>query len=341
MRALLFKSEERFEAFKKRLEELDVEVIVEDFEGQSWLNIDFSKIDIVIYFSSFKYSSNHPLSLQAVYDNLAFIYRQNPKIAMFPDPKGIHYYNDKYRQFLFLSTHGYPIPDTMPLQNRKDLDIVEKTFGYPVVIKNRYGAGGGSVFRAFDRKQLETFYNISTLNLYNYGALKYFIRLVCKRSFFYHLIKAKKCVYPLLSSPLIAQRFIKIDRDLKTVVGDGKVVEAHWRHQAHEQQWKVNIDDGGIGVWGHVPDEPIEISIRLAEELKTRWLNLDMLVSKGKFLITEFSPVWHHYAYKEKDSFVYKEDYNIEMPLKMALDLELIVVQSLVKAAKEILHDRV
>ena len=62
----------------------------------------------------------------------------------------------------------------------------------------------------------------------------------------YHLIKAKKMSYPFLSQPLLAQKYIEMDCDLKTVVGNYKVVEAHWRHQAHEKQWKVNIDDGGI-----------------------------------------------------------------------------------------------
>lgn len=339
MKAVLFKSDERFEAFGKRLREAGVEVILADFENRDWIKIDYAKVDIVIYFSTFKYTSNHPLALQAVNDNLIFIYRQNPQICMFPDPNGIHYYNDKYRQFLFLSAHGYPIPDTIPLLAKKDILKAEKEFGYPMVVKNRYGAGGGSVFRAFDRKQLEGFYNVSTLNFYNWGAVKYFYGMLSKRRFYYSLIKEKKCVYPFLSPPLIAQRFIKIDRDLKTVVGDGKVVESHWRRQAHAQQWKVNIDDGGIGIWGYVPEEPLELSIRLAKDLNTRWLNLDLLISEGKFLITEFSPVWHHYAYREKKSFVYQDDYNLEMPLEKALDLEWIIVQSLVKAVKEKKHE--
>lgn len=334
MKAVLFKSDERYEAFYRRLAESGVAVIEADFGNSDWIHMDYRQVDIVIYFSSFKYTSNHPLALQAVYDNLSFIHRQNPQICMFPDPNGIPYYNDKYRQYLFLSTHGYPIPDTIPLLSRQDIMRAEKVFGYPMVVKNRYGAGGGSVFRAFNRKDLETFYNISTLNLFNTGALKYFWSILTQRRFYYNLIKAKRCIYPFLSPPLIAQRFIKIDRDLKTVVGDGKVVESHWRQQAHPQQWKVNIDDGGIGIWSHVPPEPIQLSERLAGELNTRWLNLDLLISNGRFLITEFSPVWHHYAYREKESFIYKDDYNIEMPLETSLDLELIIVQSLVRAAK-------
>ena len=141
-------------------------------------------------------------------------------------------------------------------------------------------------------------------------------------------------IYPFFSPPLLAQKYVKIDRDLKTVVGDCQVVEAHWRHQAHEKQWKVNIDDGGIGVWGEVPQIALDLSIRLAKELNASWINLDLIMSDGQFLITEFSPVWHHYAYKEKPSFVYQDDYNIEMPLEISLDLERIIVESLISAVE-------
>lgn len=334
MKAVLFKSDERFDAFRKKFEEYNVDYELLDFAEQDWINYNYNEVDIVIYYSSFKYSSNHPLALQEVYDNLIFLHHEYPHLCIFPDPNGIHYYNDKYRQFLFLSTHGFPMPETIPLFSKSALEIAEKRLGYPMILKNRYGAGGGSVFRVFNRKQLTQLYNLSTLNLFNVGAVSHFFQMMRKRIFFYQLIKQKRCLYPFLSPPLMAQKYIKIDRDLKTVVGDGKVVEAHWRHQANPEQWKVNIDDGGIGVWAHIPEEPLNISIRLAKELNTRWLNLDMLTDGQDFYITEFSPVWHHYAYKEKPSFVYKDDYNIDIPLEVSLDLERILVESLIAAAK-------
>ena len=141
--------------------------------------------------------------------------------------------------------------------------------------------------------------------------------------------------YPFLSPPLLAQKFISIDRDLRVVVGDGKVVEAHWRIQANESQWKVNIDAGGIGEWSEIPQEIIDLSEKLAENLNTSWVALDIIEGGGKYLITEFSPVWHHYAYKEKPTFVYKDDYNIGVPLEISLDLERIIVESLVNAVKK------
>lgn len=332
-RAVLFKSKERFAAFQKKLDEYGVNTTVLNFKTHDWLEYDYSEIDFVIYYPSFEYSSNHPLALHDVYDNLMYIHSEYPNIKLFPDPNIIKYYNDKYRQFLFLSKHTYPIPETVPLLSEASLDIAERQLGFPMVIKNRYGAGGNSVFRVADRKELQKLYNISTLNLFNSGAVRYFGEMISKRIFYYHLIKEKRSQYPFLSPPLLAQKYVKIDRDLKTVTGNGRVVEGHWRIQSDESMWKMNIDGGGTGVWSEIPQEAIDLSISLARDLKTTWLNIDMIISNGKFLITEFSPVWHHYAYQEKPSFVYKDDYNLD-PLEISLDLERIIVESLIERVK-------
>jgi len=334
LKAVLFKSEERFASFQKKLSEFGIDYTVLDFENHEWIEFDYSDIDFVIYYPYFRYSSNHPLALQEVYDNLTFIYSEYPNIKFYPDPKIIKYYNDKYKQYLVLKTHGYPIPETIPLLSDESVDLADKKLGYPMVLKNRYGAGGGSVFRVFNKKELQKYYELSRLNLFNLGSAKHFGSMLSKRIFYYHLIKEKKAPYPFLSPPLLAQKFVKLDRDLKTVVGNYKVVEAHWRIQADEAMWKVNIDGGGIGEWSKIPQEALDLSVRLAKDLKASWINLDIITSNGKYLITEFSPVWHHYAYKEKPSFVYKEDYNIDIPLEMSLDLEKIIAESLINSVK-------
>jgi hypothetical protein len=331
-KAVLFKSEERFSSFQKKLEEYGVDYKLLDFEKNDWINFDYSKIDFIIYYPTFKYSSNHPLALHEVHDNIVFIHSRYPHIRMFPDPKIVKYYNDKYRQYLFLSSNGHPIPDTIPLLSSESVDLAHEKLGYPMVIKNRYGAGGGAVFLVFNKKELNEYFNLSKLNLFNLGSAKYFLNMLTKRIFYYWLVKGKNMIYPFLSPPLLAQKFIKIDRDLKTVVGNCKVVEAHWRIKANDDMWKVNIDGGGIGEWSKIPDEAIDLSIKLAKDLKASWINLDIISSDGKFLITEFSPVWHHYAYKEKPSFVYKENYNIDVPLEVSLDLERIIIESLINS---------
>lgn len=335
IKAVLFRSQERFYSFQKKLAEYHIDYTVLDFEKHDWLHFDFSNIDLLIYYPLFNFSSNHPLALYKVYDNIAFLHEMHPHLKIYPDPKIIKYYNDKYRQYLFLVARGYPIPKTYSLFSEESVALADKKLGYPMVIKNRFGAGGGSVFRVFNKKELIKYYRLSKMSFFNISSAKHFAAMFTRRLFYYQLVKAKRAYYPFLSAPLLAQQFVKIDRDLKTVVGDYEIVEAHWRLQANEAMWKMNIDGGGIGVWGKVPKEAIDISISLAKDLQANWLNIDLIRSNGDFLITEFSPVWHHYAYEEKPSFVYEADYNIDIPLEVSLDLERIIIESLINAVKK------
>jgi len=216
------------------------------------------------------------------------------------------------------------------LLSKRSVEIADQALGFPMVIKNRYGAGGLAVFKVNNKKELKLYYDLSQSDFFHFGAIKYYARILSRRIFYYTLIKARQMMYPFLSPPLLAQKFIKIDRDLKTVVGNYKVVEGHWRLQASQDQWKVNIDAGGIGLWSHIPQEATSLSERLARELGTLWLNVDLMKSNDEFLISEFSPVWHHYGYKEKPSFIYKDDYNVDTPLDISLDLERIIIESLI-----------
>jgi len=332
LKVALFKSDNRFDSFQAKIKEYQLDCQVFDFRDIAWLEADFDSFDIVIYFPTFNFSSNHPLALSAVYDQFMFLKNQYPHLIMFPDPNVVHYYNDKHRQYLFLEKNGFPIPPTLPLYSEKMVAGAARKIGFPMVLKNRYGAGGDFVFKVNNESELREFYRLSKLDLYSLSALKFFLKKLTRREFYYSLIKAREVDYPFFSFPVLAQKFISMERDLKTVIGDYQIVEGHWRQQVDEKMWKVNIDGGGIGEWSYIDREAIELSEKLARRLCARWLNIDLVVSEGKFLITEFSPVWHHYKYKEKPSFVYKDDYNIDMPLEKSLDLEAIILDSLIKA---------
>jgi len=321
---------ERFDSFLSTLRHYGIDPVVLSFDGQEWIDFDYSSVDFLIFYSSFAFSSHHPLALWRVYDNLEHIHRACPDLVIYPDPALIYFYNDKYRQHLFLKSRGFPIPETVPLLSPSSVELAHERLGYPMVVKNRYGAGGGAVFLVRDRTELESYYRISQLDFMHPGALSYLFRMLKQRMFYYNLLKERKMTYPFLSPPLLAQKYITTDRDLKTVVGDGKVVEGHWRFQASRDQWKVNIDGGGIGRWSYIPSHALEVSERLARELQASWINLDLMPQGEGFLISEFSPVWHHYAFGEKSTFVYDDDYNIDPPLSISLDLERIIVESLI-----------
>ena len=335
LKAVLIKSPYRFERFQKKLEEFGVDVKILDFSEQDWLSYDYSTTDFLIHYPVFNHSSNHPQALQEVYDNITFLNETWPHMKMYPDPGTVKYYNDKYRQFLFLKHHNYPVPETVPLFSEKSVDEASKKLGFPLVLKNRYGAGGGQVFKVDSKEELLGYYRMSKMNLFNAPFFKHFFKkMMGKRIFYYWLIKGKNTLYPFFSTPLLAQKFLHIDKDLKTVTGHNKVVEAHWRYQADKTMWKMNIDGGGTGVWEYVPKDAMDLSLRLAKDLNATWLNIDLMQCDGKFLISEFSPVWHHYGYKENPSFIYRDNYNIDMPLEKSLDLEQIIVESLVNATQ-------
>ncbi len=179
-----------------------------------------------------------------------------------------------------------------------------------------------------NKKELLSLYKQSNMDIFSFDMFIKAIKKIASRDWLWGAIRNKRVPYPFISYPLLAQEFVAHDSDLKTVIGNNKVVEAHWRRNADADMWKMNIDGGGIGEWSYVPNEPIELSEKLSTLLSTRWLNIDFMVSGDKYWISEFSPVWHHYRYKEKDSFVYKDDYNISMPLEKSLQLEKIIIES-------------
>jgi len=124
-KAILFKSKERFSAFHKKLLDYHVDTTILDFETHEWIDFDYKDIDFIIYYPSFKYSSSHPLALNDVYDNLLYLHSEYPDISFYPDPNCIKYYNDKYRQFLYLNKYDYPIPETIPILSETSLDLAE------------------------------------------------------------------------------------------------------------------------------------------------------------------------------------------------------------------------
>jgi glutathione synthase/RimK-type ligase-like ATP-grasp enzyme len=335
LHAALVKSDERFETFERELRERRIHTEVIDLSQPNWIERDFGKIDFLIYFPSFQFSANHPQAVSHVVDFVKFMNSRYPSIQMFPDPAIIDYYNDKYRQYLFLKNRNLPVPYTIPLVSPTAVEHAHDRLGYPMILKNRHGAGGDSVFKIHSRKQLLSYYRLSTLDFWNLPALKHLFVNVCQRSFYYHLVKRHKLGYPFFSSPLLAQELVDCSRDVRVVTCGSHIVEAHWRIQASPTMWKVNIDAGGIGEWSAIPREVLELSIRAVEELgASGWLALDVLQGKDRYLITEFSPVWHHYSYKEKQSFAYKADYNIKVPLEKALNLEKMVVDWFVQRAE-------
>jgi len=334
VRALVVHSERRFRAFVDAFARVGVEAEELDLSDPEWLTKDYKSFDVVVFYPQFRFTSSSPHALWEVKDCFRhLVSRCGPDTVFYPDPNLIDFYNDKYKQFLFLKSSGLPIPDTIALTSPESLDIAIETFGFPLVLKSRYGAGGDTVSIVTSNEQALAQFDASRMNFTNPRAAMAVAKQLFSREFWYYALKVRQMRYPLPSWPLIAQRFYDIRRDLKTVVGDGRVVEAHWRRPANKAMWKMNIDAGAVGEWSFVPPEPIEVSEKLAALLQANWLNTDLLETSQGFLIGEFSPVWHHYKYREHPKFVYADDYNLPLSAEAAANLEELIVESLTKQA--------
>ncbi|MDE6401090.1 MAG: hypothetical protein K2L54_00580, partial [Clostridiales bacterium] len=101
-------------------------------------------------------------------------------VRLFNSAAAIEACDDKMTTHILLSNNGIAMPNTLaaPLCYYPDapidlnaLNIAEKAFGYPMVVKLVYGSMGKSVFKADDRTALETLEN--ELKLYPHLFQKY------------------------------------------------------------------------------------------------------------------------------------------------------------------------
>lgn len=331
-RAVLFKSATRFEAFLAELERAGCDVTVLDFGAQEWRNFDFGSCDILVYFPHFQHSSNHPLALRWVVDDLAWMAKSHPHLRIFPDPRLFEYYGDKYHQYRHFMACNLPIPETYAVENEAQARDAAHRLGWPLIVKNRFGAGGDHVYKVANVAELLRLVEVARMEWSHPGSAWFQASRFFRRQFFRALKTGRQAEYPFMSLPLLVQKYCPHDRDLKVVMHGKRVIEAHWRENHAPGQWKMNIDGGGAGIWSHVPDAALEIAERLAGSLKSGWLNIDLIPLGESFLISEFSPVWHHYRVGERSSFRYESSYNLDLSWRDSENLERMIVESLVKA---------
>jgi hypothetical protein len=331
MRAVLFRSLRRFDSFHQELLRAGCSVDVLDFTDQAWRSYDFANAQIVIYFPHFQHTSNHPLALRWANDDLAWIANKFLHLRVFPDPGQLLYYGDKYRQHRHFLEHRLPVPETHAVESPEQALEVAARLGWPLIVKNRFGAGGDYVARIESESALLDWIALPGLQWSRWGARWLQARRVFRRQFIRALRAGRDAEYPFLSQPLLLQKFCPHDRDMKVVMYGTRPIEAHWRISGANSSWKMNIDGGGIGVWSHIPEAALEVSRKLAVSLGSRWLNIDLIPQGDDFLISEFSPVWHHYRVNEMPGFQYDSSYNLELSWDESENLERLIVESLVK----------
>lgn len=172
---------------------------------------------------------------------------------------GVHVFNradvietvrDKLHTHQVLSESGIDTPDTMLAKFPVNVDLIEETIGFPVVVKTLNGALGIGVF------------------------------LIESRSAFLDLIELVGETNPNIQ--LIFQKFVAVSkgRDLRLFVVDGEVI-ASMERRAKDGGFKANYSSGA-SVHKFIPDEAaIKIALRTAEVLEIDIGGIDLLFKEG------------------------------------------------------------
>lgn len=177
-------------------------------------------------------------------------------VTVFNNASTIEMVADKLHTHQVLAESKFPTPLTMLAKFPVDLDLIENTLGFPVIVKTLQGVNGSGVFLIHDRKS------------------------------FQDLMSLVSEAQPNLL--LIFQKFIanSVGRDLRLFVVDGEVVAAMER-RAKEGDFKANYSQGG-SVQEFVPDEEAKrLAIEVSKTLNIQVAGIDLLFTENGYTICE------------------------------------------------------
>ncbi len=163
---------------------------------------------------------------------------------------------DKLHTHQVLAENKIPTPTTMLAKFPVDIDLIERTIGFPVVVKTLLGSNGSGVF------------------------------LIENAEAFHDLMELVGETNPNIQ--LIFQQFISRSkgRDLRLFVVEGEVIAAMER-RAREGGFKANYSSGG-SVHAFEPDEEARrLAIKTAEILDIQVAGVDLLFTDAGYTICE------------------------------------------------------
>jgi gamma-F420-2:alpha-L-glutamate ligase len=155
-----------------------------------------------------------------------------------------------------LAESGLPTPDTMLAKFPINVELVEETLGFPLIVKTLHGALGSGVFLIENQK-----------------------------SFNYLMTLVQETQPNIL---LIFQKFIASSRgrDLRVLVVEGKVVAAMQRI-AKAGDFKANFSQGGTVEEFKIDKKAEKIAIETAKALNIQVAGIDLLFTDDGYTICE------------------------------------------------------
>lgn len=163
---------------------------------------------------------------------------------------------DKLHTHQVLAENAMPTPTTMLAKFPVDIELIERTIGFPVVVKTLLGSNGTGVFL-----------------IEHAGAFNDLMELIGETN-------------PNIQ--LIFQKFVANSkgRDLRLFVVDGEVIAAMER-RARSGGFKANFSAGGT-VKQFIPDEEARaLAVRTADVLDIQVAGIDLLFTEDGYTICE------------------------------------------------------
>ncbi len=181
-------------------------------------------------------------------------------VRLFNSSRAISVCDDKMLTHIALAEHGIPMPDTLPgalcytpdaLIPDESIKAVTDTLGLPLVVKESYGSLGKGVYLVKDDTELRA------------------------------AMEKLKCM-PHMFQKYISESFGK---DVRIIVIGGKYLCAMMRKS--EDDFRSNIELGGVGIKITPPDEYIEIAEKASKILGLDYCGIDILIGKNGGLVCE------------------------------------------------------
>lgn len=194
-------------------------------------------------------------------DKYASALLEKSGLRLFNSHAAVRVCDDKMETHLALSGHGIPMPPTIPgllcynaeaQVSAENIDFLERTFGYPVVVKRSYGSLGKGVYKADNRLELEA------------------------------LCEKLKC------TPHLFQKFISSSagKDVRVIVIGGKAVASMQRRS--DTDFRSNLELGGTAKPVEIDDCLRDMCQRTAKILNLDYCGIDVLYGEnGGYLVCE------------------------------------------------------
>ena len=163
---------------------------------------------------------------------------------------------DKLYSQQILGQSNLPVPKTLLVKHPIDVEFVEKSLNYPIIVKTLSGSFGAGVFLVENRKQLRQLMRMAEITKPSYN--------------------------------IIIQEFIEdsYGKDLRVFVLNGKVVGCMMR-QSTDDDFRANITRGGEGIPYQITEEIEFLSGECARLLNLDIAGVDLLFNNGGYSICE------------------------------------------------------